>query len=175
MRSVTVRVVMLALLLFFALASVISLRIVNRLPDSIVYFVRDEGDYFRLEPAGRRSEEPTLERSLYQAVQALREGVTEAESARGLHSAIPTTLTVYALHIDDSVVHVDISNDFAQGGGTAMLQARLYQLLYTLSQPRDIDAVQLSIEGQPATLLGGEGLLLDSPWRRHLEPSALRW
>lgn len=175
MRTVVVRVAALAMLLLLALVTALSVRTLNRLPDSVVHFVRDEGGSFRLQAVGRRSNGNTTEARLRTALQELIEGPSQSEVARGLSSSFPAGVEVRRLLIDARHVEVDLSAEFALGGGSAQMRARLNQLFYTLTQPSEIDSAALYIEGQPVRVFSGEGLLVARPWRREAHPKDPVW
>lgn len=166
MRTVALRVAALAVLLLLVLASVLTLQTMRRLPDILVYFVADSGSYMTLEPVGRRSNEGGPEERARAALTELLKGPSPGEREKGFSSAVPSETGVNRLDFSDGVVTVDLSDEFERGGGSAEMQARLYQVLYTLTQPRDVGAVSLLIEGRPVRVFGGEGILVDSPWYR---------
>lgn len=169
------RVAALALLLLLSLAAVLSLRTLSRLPDAVIYLVELDGGEGRLEPVGRRLSARGPEARARAVVAALAAGPTEEERARGLASEVPAGLEVRAARLRDGVLELDLSAALESGGGSASMQARLYQLLYSLTQPGDVDAVALRLEGRPLRALGGEGLLVDQPWWRPAPPRAVRW
>ena len=61
---------------------------------------------------------------------------------------------------------MDLSTEFDSGGGTASMQYRLAQVVYTLTQFSTVKSVVFQIEGQTVTVFGGEGIVLDGPVRR---------
>ena len=65
--------------------------------------------------------------------------------------------------IDDAVATVDLSEEFASGGGSLSMGARLAQVVYTLTQFPTIETVSFMLEGVPVEALGGEGIILDVP------------
>jgi spore germination protein GerM len=174
-RTVVLRVVGLAALLLLVLAAVLTIQTLRRLPDTIVYFVSDEGDYFRLEPVGRRSNGRTREQRARAAVAQLAAGPTASERARGLSSAVPEGTIVRDVILAERILLIDLSSEFESGGGSAGMQGRLYQLFYTLSQPGSVDGVELMVDGRPVFAFGGEGILVDSPWLRSEHPVLPRW
>jgi len=60
-RTMVIRVAALALLLLLVVVSVLMIRTLNRLPDTIIYLVRSEPTRFHLEAVGRDSGERALE------------------------------------------------------------------------------------------------------------------
>ncbi len=176
MRTVVLRVVALALLLMLALVGVITARTLSRMPDMLVYFARDTGTGFTLEAVPRvaRRGDDVAERVRAQ-VAALTEGPTDAESRRGLGSTVPRGTRVLDVDLVDGVLTVDLSREFTAGGGTSSMLGRLYQLYYTLSQPADVHAVSLAVEGRPLTVLGGEGIIVEPVWLRDEHPEEPRW
>ncbi len=175
MRTVALRVSALALLLLLAIVSAVSIRTLNRLPNSVVYFVESRETSFRLEPVGKRFDATSLEERLARAVQTLIEGPDGGQSARGLSSAVPEDTELYSLQRVGDVLYIDLSSDFEAGGGSATMTARLNQLLYTLTQPEAVRAVSLRIEGSPVEFFSSEGLQLDNPWYRPVDSNLPEW
>ena len=175
MRTVVLRVVALALLLLLALVAIITTRTVERLPDTLIFYVRDTGTEFTLEGVPRRLGDADLLRRVQAQVAALAGGPTPEESARGLSSAVPSDVRVLGASLDAGVLTVDLSPEFHAGGGAASMLGRLNQLYYTLSQPADVDAVRIAIDGRVVDVLAGEGLILDVPWVRAEHPEEPVW
>lgn len=160
------RVVALALLLLLALVGIITTRTVQRLPDTLIFYIVDSGTSFTLEGVPRRLGEVDVLTRVRAQVAALADGPDSEESARGLSSAVPADVEVLGARLDGGVLTVDLSAAYQQGGGAASMLGRLNQLYYTLSQPSDVDAVRIAIDGRVIDVLAGEGLLLDVPWVR---------
>lgn len=165
-RSAMLRTGALALLLLLVLVGVLTLRTLQRLPNAMIYLVRSEPDHFTLVPVPRTLSASTPEARLRASLEALIAGPTPEEAAQGLTSALDPATRVRAVQIEGARATVDLSNEFTRGGGSALMSGRLYQLLYTASQPHSIAEVVLLVEGEPLLALGGEGLLVPSPWRR---------
>ena len=174
MRTVVLRVVALALLLLLALVAALTMRTLGQLPDVTIYLVRADGASFALEPVYRRmraeardaaaSAHPS-EATVRVAVAALAAGPSEEEVARGLASEVPPDTRVLGVRVADGVVTIDLSRDFAEGGGTASMLGRLHQVLHTAVRPGGVEAVRILIEGPPLEVLGREGIMVDQPWR----------
>lgn len=93
-------------------------------------------------------------------------GPAEAEAELGMGTAIPDGTELLGLDIDGGVATVDLSGSFDDGGGSASMQARVAQVVYTLTQFPTVDEVVFHMDGEPVEALGGEGLVLDRPQRR---------
>jgi spore germination protein GerM len=84
----------------------------------------------------------------------------------GFDTAVPEDSAVDSLTMDGSTAVVDLSDEFAGGGGTFSITARLAQLTFTLTRIDGIDDVLLVEAGDPVTVFSSEGLVLDGPMER---------
>jgi germination protein M len=109
---------------------------------------------------------PLTTRPATAAMTALLAGPTAAEQAAGLTTAVPGGTRVLGLSIDGTTAKVDLSAKFASGGGSLSLQARVAQVVYTLTQFKTVDSVVFLLEGSAVDALGGEGLMLAEGQRR---------
>jgi germination protein M len=121
-----------------------------------LYFLRGE----ELGVAERRV--PHTTRPATAAMKALLAGPTAAERAAGLTSAVPSGTRLLGLSIDGTTARVDLSGHFAAGGGSLSMQARVAQVVYTLTQFPTIKSVTFLLQGSAVDALGGEGLILDA-------------
>lgn len=166
MRTVVLRVAALALLLLLAVFGALALRTMERLPDTMVYLVRDEGGSFTLEAVPRRLRPDGPLDAARVALEALAAGPTAAEAARGLASEVPAGTVVRSVSRVGDVLVVDLDATVVAGGGTASMIGRIAQLTYTLTQPRDVAAVEVRVGGRALEAWGGEGVMVAWPWRR---------
>lgn len=81
------------------------------------------------------------------AINALLAGPTPGEASRGISSQIPAGTQLLGLTISGGAATIDLSNEFAAGGGTQAYQTRLAQVVYTLTQFPTVKAVGILIEG----------------------------
>ena len=124
-----------------------------------VYFLRGEHAAVVLRPAPSRTPATA-------AVRALLRGPTAAERGRGLSTAVPRCTVVRGLSVRNGLATVDLTRTFASGGGTSSMQARLFQLVYTVTAVRGVDRVVLQMSGATVRVFSGEGLILDQPLTR---------
>lgn len=98
------------------------------------------------------------------AVTALLAGPTATEAGeRAISSAVPDGTRLLGLAIKNGVATVDLSTEFDSGGGTASMQYRLGQVVYTLTQFTTVKSVVFQMEGQTVTVFGSEGIVLAGP------------
>jgi hypothetical protein len=125
-----------------------------------LYFLRGE----ELGVAERRV--PVTTKPATAALEALLAGPTPAEKAAGLTSAVPSRTRLLGLSIDGTTARVDLSAQFAAGGGSLSMQARVAQVVYTLTRFKTVETVTFMLEGSAVDALGGEGLMLGEGQRR---------
>jgi len=100
------------------------------------------------------------------AMKALLEGPTAAEKQAGMFSSIPEGTTFLGLEITNGIATVDLSKEYASGGGSLSMMMRLAEVVFTLTQFPTVDGVNFKLDGQPITVLGGEGIIIDHPMSR---------
>jgi spore germination protein GerM len=84
------------------------------------------------------------------------------ESDPGFTSAIPAGTVLHSVTVAGSVATVDLSSQFASGGGSLSMQARVAQVVFTVTQFTPIDHVRFRLDGTPISTIGGEGLMVDN-------------
>jgi germination protein M len=112
-----------------------------------------------------RTQERTL-RVGTAALEALLEGPDSFEEDYGLRSAVPDGTQLLDLKIADGIARVDLTSEFESGGGSASMQMRLAQVVYTITQFPTVKGVVFSLDGEPIDVLGGEGIIIDHPLTR---------
>lgn len=100
------------------------------------------------------------------AIEAVLAGPESFERDHGLSTAVPEGTQLLGLTIDDGIARVDLTSEFESGGGTASMQMRLAQIVYTITQFPTVKGVVFSLDGRPVEVLGGEGIIIDHPLTR---------
>lgn len=125
-----------------------------------VYFLRGED----VGPVLR--EVPATQAVARAAIEQLLAGPAAGEASTGLSSSIPAGTRLLSISISDGVATVDLSGEFDSGGGTLSMQARLAQVVYTLTQFPTVSSLIFRLDGQETTVFGGEGIIIPSPATR---------
>ncbi len=110
--------------------------------------------------------EPTTTALARAAMQALVAGPSDEERQFGLGTAIPQGTRVNGVTIRDKVATVDLSPEFASGGGSLSMLLRVAQVVCTLTQFDDIERVAFALDGEGVPAIGGEGVIVDPPVSR---------
>lgn len=97
------------------------------------------------------------------SIEQLLKGPTAAEAKAGIHTQIPKGTKLRGVKLAGGVAAVDLSEQFASGGGTLTMTNRLAQVVYTATQFMSVDAVVFEIEGKKVEVFGGEGIMLEGP------------
>jgi spore germination protein GerM len=83
-----------------------------------------------------------------------------------LYSAIPANTKILNVTSKDKEIRINLSQEFTKGGGSASMQGRIIQVLYTATSITPDAKVYLSVEGKPLKYIGGEGLEVPQPMTR---------
>lgn len=137
------------------------------LSDPQIYWVKFEGNRLLLVPTTVSIEQQSEEEMLTALMEKLLAG--EGAIANGT-SAIPAGTRLLGLTVEEDGVHVNVSEEFASGGGSSSMILRVAQVLYTATSIDPEASVFLLVSGQPIDddrPLGGEGLTLRQPTTRN--------
>ncbi|MEM6836535.1 MAG: GerMN domain-containing protein [Cyanobacteria bacterium P01_C01_bin.120] len=130
---------------------------------STLYWLSMDGTTVALNPV--TIEVPT-DASAADTLQVAFANLMDGPEAEGVASGIPEETELLAIAIESDGVHVDLTEDFTFGGGSASMIGRLAQVVYTATALEPAAPVWIDVEGKPLRLLGGEGLEIRQPITR---------
>ncbi|MGH8913941.1 MAG: GerMN domain-containing protein, partial [Acidimicrobiia bacterium] len=85
----------------------------------------------------------------------------------GFATTIPSEVEVLGVTAAEHMITVDMNPAFLEGAGGALADfTMLNQLVYTASQVGEIESVLFTVNGEPVTAFGSEGLDLSQPVAR---------
>jgi spore germination protein GerM len=131
-----------------------------------IYWLSDINGRMQLSPTSIGLEKSTSEQeSLEMAFEQLLTGPKSSSEM----TTIPEGTKLLSLTTQKDGVHINLSQEFTAGGGSASMTGRLAQIVYTASSVDPQTQVWIDVEGKPLELLGeGEGLIVDRPMTREL-------
>ncbi|MGB3613217.1 MAG: GerMN domain-containing protein [Elainellaceae cyanobacterium] len=133
--------------------------------DARLYLLDETETGFKLVPAPVQIEDASDPEVVLTA--AFEQLLAEPDETLGF-SAIPPSTALRDVKVQPDGVYVDLSAEFEQGGGSAIMMGRLGQVVYTATSLEPNSAIWISVAGEPLEVLGGEGLLVDQPMTREL-------
>lgn len=128
-----------------------------------VYWLKSVDNRFELAPT---SISVTASGQPESILKAAFEEMLKGTSTPDFSSTVPEGTKLRQITVKDDGVHVNLSQEFTSGGGSASMTGRLGQVIYTATTLEPTAPVWISVEGKPLEVLGGEGLLLDQPMTR---------
>lgn len=100
---------------------------------------------------------------LDETIKLLLKGATKEETARGIYSEIPSATKLFWVRETKDKIIVNLSADFAEGGGTQTIMARINQLSKTVKAEKKNLPVYLYVNGKIVEYIGGDGVYLEQP------------
>ena len=96
-------------------------------------------------------------------MQALLEGPTPDELARGITSEIPAETSLLEVQVFDLVADVDLSAEFQSPASTDAILLRVAQVVWTLVRLPEVTAVRFLIDGEPVSVVTDDGTAVERP------------
>ncbi|MBP0001939.1 MAG: GerMN domain-containing protein [Cyanobacteria bacterium SID2] len=128
------------------------------------YWLKDTGTAFELVPISLSVKTDGTEPEAI--LKATFDRLFETPEQNGSFSTIPSDTTLQDLSVREDGIHVNLSEAFTSGGGSASMTGRLGQVVYTATSLDPKAPVWLSVNDEPLRLLGGEGLEVPQPITR---------
>ncbi len=131
-----------------------------------LYFVKyiDSLDKLKLEMVERNIKYTDM--VLTKAINLLILGPTQKESSEGISSVMPAGVKLLNINIKNNTAYINFNSAFETGVGISMLEARLYQVIYTATQFNGIKRVVFLINGKRKETFSAEGLSIRRPFTR---------
>jgi spore germination protein GerM len=127
-----------------------------------VYWLKPTDTSFDLVPQPIQIAATQPNQALEKAFETLLAGPTEGTDS----TTIPPGTKLLGVKTANNEVHVNLSEDFTTGGGSASMIGRLGQVIYTATSVNPNAKVYIEVEGEQLEVLGGEGLILEQPMTR---------
>lgn len=128
---------------------------------SLVYFVRTDSRGFIIIPerlgAVVREEETALGAAEF-ALRELLDRPTAQEREAGFFTAIPPGTVLLGVSIQRNVADVNLTAQFESAGAEVLSLLRIAQVVWTLTELPDIDAVRFRIHGAPQPVIDQLGV-----------------
>lgn len=128
-----------------------------------VYWLRDTGTNLEVVPQQIKVATNQPNAVLEAAFNSLLAGES---TDTALSSTIPQGTKLRGVKVQNDGIHVDLSEEFTSGGGSASMTGRVAQILYTATTLQPDAKVWIDVEGKQLDVLGGEGLELEQPLTR---------
>ncbi len=123
-----------------------------------VFFSKYQGNQSIVGPVIRKLPEVAKAEPLKFALAELLKGPNAEEKTQGFYTEIPKGTQLLGVTQDPKVVTINLSGQFATGGGSTSITQRLEELKRTVKALDTQHEITVQVEGKPLELLGGEGL-----------------
>lgn len=127
-----------------------------------VYWLTDTGERQKLVPKTitTTAEQPST------VLETAFNGLLAGPKDTAVSTTIPAGTKLRSLKVNPDGIHIDLSQEFTNGGGSAAMIGRVAQVVYTATSLQPSDRVWIEVEGKPLEVLSGEGLELEQPLTR---------
>jgi spore germination protein GerM len=132
----------------------------NNLPRDVVaiFFSKYQGNQSIVDNVIRKLPPDARHEPLQFALTELLKGPNPEEKSQGFYSEIPKGTRLLSLKQDKESVTINLSRQFETGGGSNSMTQRFEELKQTVFSVDSTHKINLTVEGKPLDILGGEGL-----------------
>ena len=123
----------------------------SREQQAIVYFIRGS----RLVQVLRAG--PTSLSGAQLVMRLLLQGPSPEEQADGMTTAIPSDTALLGVTVERRIATVNLSQEFQRAAAAPVHAIRLAQVVFSLTELPDVDAVSFKIEGHPNAVIDQNG------------------
>ena len=128
-----------------------------------IYWLKNTGNKLERVPETITTDAQQPDDALETAFTSLLAGPKDATT---FSTTIPQGTKLLGLQMKQDGIHVNLSKEFTNGGGSASMTGRVAQVIYTATTLEPSAQVWIEVEGKPIETLGGEGLELQQPLTR---------
>ena len=101
-----------------------------------------------------------IENKIKFAIKELIKGPTQEEKKEGFSTSLNENIVLLNVSLDGDIVNLDFSKEVEEGGGTLLMETRIAQIVYTVTQFEGIRKVRFLIEGKNIDYFSGEGITI---------------
>ena len=127
-----------------------------------IYWLKDNGKNLELAPQPVKIAAAQPNQVLEKAFEKLLAGPTEGSES----TTIPKSTKLLGLKVNNDEIHINLSEDFTNGGGSSSMTGRVGQIVYTATTVNPNAKVYIDVNGKQLDVLGGEGVELEQPLTR---------
>jgi spore germination protein GerM len=131
-----------------------------------VFFSKYQGNRSIVEEVVRKLPSGSQTEPLQFALTELLKGPTPEEKTQGFYSEIPQGTQLLNVEQVNDTVTVNLSKQFASGGGSNSMEQRFEELKQTVYSVDSGHKLNVAVEGKALELLGGEGLEVQDATKR---------
>lgn len=136
--------------------------------DFKIYFLRGDRLIF-LKRNSSLQDNVSLASKVNKALLELINGPSTNEKLKGIYTEIPYKTKVLNIKQEFSSIIVNFNKDFLDfEGGTNKIQNAIKQIVYTLTDFREVKQVVIAVDGKRDLVIGAEGYIIDKPLTREL-------
>ena len=128
-----------------------------------VYWLNPTGDKIELAPSAVTTKKTAQPREVLESAFKL---LLAGPRDQTYTTTIPKETKLLGITMENNGIHVNLSQEFIAGGGSASMTGRLAQVLYTATSLDPQSKVWIDVEGEPLQVLGGEGITINQPMTR---------
>jgi spore germination protein GerM len=131
-----------------------------------IYWLKDNGRNVEFVPQPVQVQVKASGNKQDQVLEAVFQSLLAGPTQPTDYTTIPKGTKLESLKVKNDEIHVNLSNKFTSGGGSASMIGRVGQVVYTATTLNPTAKVYIDVNGKKLEILGGEGLEVEQPLTR---------
>jgi spore germination protein GerM len=131
-----------------------------------IYWLKDNGRNVEFVPQPVQVQVKASGNKQDQVLEAVFQSLLAGPTKPTDYTTIPKGTKLESLKVKNGEIHVNLSNKFTSGGGSASMIGRVGQVVYTATTLNPTAKVYIDVNGKKLEILGGEGLEVEQPLTR---------